>query len=386
MNPGCISDSQCNPPAQVCTAGACVAGCLLGSCDAGLRCDSAVAGRCEPASGNGAPGDPCTSFSDCGETPSNSNSGDCLSLILPDSGVNSFCSFACEGTAQCPPGFACESFGGGGQCLPQALAGGAQDFGSGAIGQTCATTGYACDSTTGCGAYANGVGNVCSDTCLGPSSGVCPSVGWECLDVTYFAGTLDGGPATCNTNAACTNLSPDALCFAAAMGGDNKCHLVFQQDACFETPSGGPTKTSGQPCAADGDCKFGLCNNGKCADPCCSTSDCPAAYACAPLIEQQYSVLMVCLPSSGTAAIGTACDPTAATNACRALTSNGPGVTGEGFCLPVDLYPGNSSTTGYCSDYCCNDAQCGPNYTCSLAQIGTDGQGNGLYANACVEL
>ncbi len=388
VNPGCTSDSQCNPPAQVCTDGACVAGCLLGSCDAGLRCDAVVSGRCEAASGNGAPGAACQSFSDCGTTPSNSNSGDCLSLLLPDGGVDSFCSFACEGTVQCPPGDACANFGGGGQCIPESLAGGTQYFGSGLIGASCMPNAYTCDSTTGCGEYGTTTANVCSDTCLGPSSGVCPG-GWQCNNVTYFSGLLDGGiacsgpPAT--ANATCTKVSPDALCFTTALGGTNQCYLVFQQDACFETLSGEPQATTGTACNADASCKFGLCNNGLCADPCCSTTDCPANYACTPLIEQQYSVLMVCLPSTGTGALGAACDPTA-TNTCRAQTSSGPGVTGQGFCLPVDLYPGNTSTVGYCSDYCCNDAECGAGYTCTLTQIGTDGQGNPLSANACVKL
>jgi hypothetical protein len=384
VNPGCTSDTQCNPPAQICVAGACVAGCLSGICDAGLRCDSVDTGRCEPASGSGAPGAACTSFSDCGTTPGNSNSGDCLPLLLPDGGVDSFCSFVCEGTVQCPPGMACASFGGGGQCIPESLAGGTQYFGSSQIGQSCSPTGYTCDSTTGCGTYGTGSADVCSDTCLGPSSGVCPS-GWQCNDVTYFSSVLDGGPASCTTNAQCTSVSPDAQCFTHALGGTDQCYLVFQQDACFETASGGPTGTTGSTCTTDTNCKFGLCNVGKCADPCCSSTDCPTGYACTPVVEQQYSVLMVCLPTTGTGAVGSACDPTATTNSCRSQTSSGPGVTTEGLCLPTDNYPGNSSTTGYCSDYCCDDSECGTGFTCTLVQIGTDNLGNGLFANACVE-
>jgi hypothetical protein len=384
--PGCTSDTECNPPDEICVGGSCVTGCLLGSCDAGLRCENVVTGRCQPASGSGAPGAACQSFSDCATTSSNGNSGDCLSLLLPDGGADSFCSLVCVDTStQCPPDFACASFGGGGQCIPESLAGGTGDFGAGGIGASCTAGSFTCDSFTGCGSYATGGGDVCSDTCLGPSSDVCPS-GWQCDDVTYFSGLLDGGPASCTTNAQCTAVSPDALCFTHALGGPDQCYLVFQQDACFESPTGGPQATTGTACTADTGCKFGLCNNDKCADPCCSSADCPSGYACAPIIEQQFSVLMACLPATGTGTVGTACDPTAATNACRAtLSSPAAGVAGEGLCLPADAYS-STNTTGYCSDYCCDDTECGAGFTCTLVEVGTDNLGNGLYSNACVEL
>ncbi len=369
VTPQCSQDTMCAPPALVCTSGRCVSGCLPGSCAAGQRCDDLVTGRCAAASGSTALGGQCNGFSDCAPW-TKDGSGECVSLLLA-SGASSpaFCSAPCQATSGCPPNMVCASFGGGGACIPDSYAG--APLGTGGAGTPC-TSDTSCASITGCGHYTPGSGEVCGDTCL--QNGACPS-GWSCVSMLYFAGVMDGGVA-CTTNPQCTIRSADALCFSTQEGGDGLCHFVLRADACDET-LGAPAATTGASCTSDTNCAHDLCVNGKCADPCCSSADCPTGYGCQPQPEQSASILMACLPA-GSGAIGVACDPTAPTNSCR-----------SGVCLPENPYlqPGQpGSNQGYCSDYCCDDESCGPGYACWLLDRGNSGNGSAIDYDLCQKL
>ncbi len=395
---GCTSDSQCNPPAQVCVSGACVAGCVPGGCPTGQRCDDGLTGHCQPAFGSGAVGAPCQSYSDCATTNADATSGFCLSLLAPDGGTDSFCSSLCEATSAglgCPTGFACGSFGGGSACIPESYLGGAQYFGDAGIGAACTVGSSTCDSVIGCGYFGtSATAAVCSDSCYGPSSSdlvasVCP-YNWECDTELFFTPTepdAGGVPIACTSDSACTRVSTDALCFAAANRGDGYCHVVFREDVCLQSYSGEPTLITGQSCSgstqelADAQCRHNLCVSGKCADPCCSSPDCGPGYACEEVVEQSYSVLMACVPSTGTGAVGHACTP-GGSGACRAQVSPSDAVD---LCVPDNPYA--SSTNGYCTDTCCDDGECPSGYYCGLAATGlTDGQGNPLLSDVCLKL
>jgi hypothetical protein len=392
--PGCCtSDQQCNPPALVCTGGACVSGCVPGGCPPAERCDDSVTGRCQPASGNGRIGAACQSFADCGTTNTDSVSGFCLPFLLADGGSSSFCSSLCESTSisanGCPPGFACDSFGGGSACVPAVDLG--VSLGAGGIGTTCTLGAATCDSPVGCGHYGASGANECSDSCYGPSpsdssTDVCPS-GWGCDTQLYFTpGGPDAGGAliACTSNAVCTQHSSDALCFEAAKGGDGFCHYVYREDACQDFAAGPSTATTGTACAQDGDCAHGFCLTGKCADPCCHSGDCPGGYACQSVVQQLDSVVMACVPTAGSGALGAPCAP-GGSGACRAQVS--PQVSpSQDLCIPSNPYA-SGGTTGYCSDTCCNDAECGDGgYYCGLWPVLTDGKGNPLFSSLCLKL
>ncbi len=362
---GCTADSQCAPPAMVCTAGSCVTGCLPGGCGLNQFCDTYGTGRCVAASGAGGPGSVCTSDSQCAPQ-ALSSYGLCVTLGADAGAV---CSSLCVATSECPAGEVCALLGAIGVCLSPAAAGYAPgQVGTGAIDSTC-TSYTSCDSIApaSCAAFdtAKSPTTVCTDTCAGKGLG-CPT-GWSCLTIGIFY-VSDAGP-TCTSNAVCDFNSG---CYTTALGGDGKCHQEQYSDECvsFGQLAG---SAAGATCTVDSDCAYNWCFNGVCTAPCCVSADCQSGQACGPLGGPSYSLQNGCVAATGTQPLGAACTTTAAAS-CR-----------SGVCLASDPYVA-SSTAGYCSDTCCSDAQCGAGYTCGLSPVGGADGGFVGYAGLCYKL
>jgi hypothetical protein len=136
------------------------------------------------------------------------------------------------------------------------------------------------------------------------------------------------------------------------------------------------TKTTGQTCTAGStECKAGVeaCFNGKCAEPCCSNSDCASGYGCSisgpraytgytdSASAQIYSAQPVCLQNTSGKTQGQVC---AASSECK-----------SGIC---------EKTLGVCVDVCCNDSTCTNSTSCELLSFKwNDGKVSNI--RACVK-
>ncbi len=303
--PGCLSDGDCDAPAEICQSGSCTAGCLSAGCPSGERCDPDT-GRCE-ALGTVPLGGSCTVHTDCA-------SDYCLPLTS-----GNVCSQACAASHECPLDFWCVALGpsGASACLHESLF--MTDFGNDPPGSSCTTT------------------NSCK-------SGWCNTTLDQCTD-------------TCQSDADCLPAGPGPVCTVLEPDYDGDGTVDDFVGVC-----GGSTGTAvtGQACATGADCRSALClPSGVCADPCCTSFDCPSGYVCGSVQGTSGDWIRACISaggSTGTAAVGSTCDP--ATNApCR-----------SNWCV-------STGGVDYCTDTCCRDADCPSGHRCEVRAFDLDGDG-----------
>ena len=292
--------------------------------------------------------------------------------IVVDADGGALCSGLCEATAQCPAGQLCDLLGPTGVCLPASIFAGLT-LGSGAVGATCSSF-SSCDSIAPatCGPFSGG-GNVCTDTCAGAAVG-CPS-NWQCLTEQLF--DPDAGASCAQDAGLCVAQDRNSDCWPISSGGDDRCHENFRADQCIQGLSLA-AGTSGSVCTSDSQCKFNWCVGGQCADPCCTSNDCPQSQACAPILGPGNAQLLACYPSGGgTLALGQPCQ-LSLQQQCR-----------SGYCVASNPYltasqPG--ADTGYCSDTCCSDAQCGAGFACDFVGTSNADGGTAGLVTVCLKL
>lgn len=96
--------------------------------------------------------------------------------------------------------------------------------------------------------------------------------GTRTILTTAIATGADGTCTTpCCTSADCP---PSFVCFSPGTGGN---YCVSAELAKRDATG---TKTPGQTCNADEECRSGLCKEGHCSDTCCAEADCAAGTSC----------------------------------------------------------------------------------------------------------
>jgi hypothetical protein len=147
----------------------------------------------------------------------------------------------------------------------------------------------------------------------------------------------------CCTSADC---DPFTVCYATE-SGNSLCVLP----AWLNRSSQLGTKVGGDACAANSDCRSGLCAGSACADTCCSTaattSECAAGTTCGfvnfpGLVSFDQGYIANCA-AGGTGTEGSSCS---SNSDCQ-----------SNFC---DSPPG-----GACRDACRNSSECGPGAGCA---------------------
>ncbi|MDF1562683.1 MAG: hypothetical protein P1V51_06550 [Deltaproteobacteria bacterium] len=301
---GCLADTDCDLPAEVCdgstTPGACAAGCSVTGCLAGELCAGATTGRCETP-GSLSLGQPCTEHVQC-------QSDFCLVLT-----AGGLCSQPCSDSAQCPADFWClDGLTAPGSYLCWHESQFATDFGNDLAGAVCSSTVNNCKS-----GWCNNVAGQCTDTCQRDADCAATGPGTTCTHLTYNNDTISD--LVCNT--AYSGGGTGAICNSSATPANSGC----ARGACLS---------------------YGVTS--MCADPCCTSNDCPSGFVCGNVGGLGGTIFRMCVQeptATNTGAIGSDCDP--ATGApCR-----------SGLCLTDAL--GN-----FCSDTCCTHADCGADMRC----------------------
>lgn len=145
-----------------------------------------------------------------------------------------------------------------------------------------------------------------------------------------------GAPSLC-TKTCCTsaNCPSGSVCFGAGTGG-NYC-VPSDKLGRRPPPSGGGGP--GAACAADGDCRSGLCGDaGFCVDTCCGSDDCAGGTTCSVETVADHVIWSCAPPVDGGLDVGAVCSS---------------GVCSNKNCAPV-LAPKNE-----CAQPCCSDLDCG---------------------------
>jgi hypothetical protein len=143
----------------------------------------------------------------------------------------------------------------------------------------------------------------------------------------------------CCTSADCG--SGDLVCFPATNGYG----ICLPPEAALQSAVG--AGATGTTCAADGDCRSGLCEQ-VCIDTCCSNADCPSSLSECLLRNDPSTGRLgfFCDTPTGTGAFGTPC--TTAAN-CKTNTCAGP-------------------SPATCSQACCSRGDCAlPAETCGYS-------------------
>jgi hypothetical protein len=229
-------------------------------------------------------------------------------VLSANDGLN-FCIQGCCNSGDCPAGTVCFAPGtGGNYCVAPGLLGRSITPGEAIGGATCAA-----NSDCRSGACVN---KVCSDTCC---SGTAGSSQCASGSVCHF-GPFPGIPGSIDTHIA-------ASCGTSGNIANN------------------------QPCVAtlDTTCASGRCGtNGRCSQPCRTTSDCAAGQACAyvpgPGNNPNTDIVAACTPSTGSAPDGAACTLNAD---CQSNLCNGT----------------------LCSDVCFSDGDCKSPWKCHPDQF-----------------
>ena len=413
---GCTQDSQCGAPARVCEAGQCVAGCATPgglTCGSGTVCDNTT-GRCTNVQG------PCTGDPQCGAPARVCESGQCVPGCAEIGGIQ------CSGQTVCNQGTGrCEQ--GGMFCTSDAQCGApAQvcNLQTGACIPGCGTagcpTGQTCNAGTGrcemtpapggtvplngvcgthsdcasnvCFAFGGSVGSRCIQSC--GSSADCPASftcydfdgGKMCVSSQLFSGatfsTAHG--SSCSTGGQCrSNFCPNNQCVESCSetsdcpGG--QCQWYEFVPSRYIAACNGPrgTRTNGQSCTAESQCRSGVCyGSGICGDLCGSSSDCPNGNLCLPVnysvctldlifacLQWEPNFVKACVQGThGTAPMGSQCSNPNGSN-CR-----------DGFCF---------NPTNQCTGVCSRNADCPSGMVCGVEEYG-DLDGTTIYLNVCV--
>ena len=391
--PACRENTQC-PPGQFCErspqqeVGQCQFGqpqCMEdGDCDPGMTCQR---GHCiEPGTGA------CGNDVECG-----------AGRIC----VDAVCVAGCRADADCPNGQLCRDQScvpSQAQCVRHSDCAGDQACLNGECLRPVTRQGQACGADGDCGwgercLALNDRPAACMGTCgTGsdcPDRSFCMAVLGARLCVPDTVASPDAGQAILNNGAACdpaaANLCKSALCTGtprscrANCGSDRHCsgqqvctHLnqgngetAYLLDLCAEpgefNPRPGPNG-AGQNCATGDACASGICLDGTCRQPCCTSDECPNRHICR---QEQVSVpgasdwnVNLCIPvppafTLGTGAGGTPC-----------------GVAGDcrsGIC-----------TAGLCVDACCGRRDCEGLTTCIASDLRQGPEGVEAMMNLCL--
>ncbi|MCA9527928.1 MAG: hypothetical protein KC549_16690, partial [Myxococcales bacterium] len=364
--PPCSRDDACNPPATVCEAGRCVAGCQAGGCEEGERCGPST-GRCGPTDCRQ---DGCPDGAAC-----DPRSGDCVALCEPACPAGQTCEAgACAGAScvvdGCGAGEECDTQTG--RCEPEGFdcrtAGCPED-------QDCNTvTGRCVDRAPDCRRDGCAGGLVCdegSGACVQPPADCrddgCPG-GQVCNMATGVCQAEDlerpiGAP--CDRAFQCES----KVCVGAQQGfctrtccAETDCPqgfgCIYQGGVSFCVPPGLVANNdfsagSGQACGAGfNNCRTGLCLQGRCAAACCTDGDCPAAC--------------VWIPTAG-GEVRAICD--------LPNVLGGPGGSGcygdldceNRVCIFNPNAP-QGAPPGLCAGWCCRNADCGPGLGCGQVE------------------
>ncbi|MBM65314.1 MAG: hypothetical protein CMH55_03655 [Myxococcales bacterium] len=388
--PACRDNTQC-PPGQFCErtpqqeVGQCQFGqpqCREdGDCDAGLVCQR---GHCIEAGSGG-----CTTDVECG-------SGRIC--------VDAACVVGCRGDGDCAEGHLCRD----GACVPsQAECTRHSDC---AADQACLNSacirpvtrqGQACGADGDCGwgercFSFNEQAAVCMGTCgTGsdcPERSICMAALGARLCVPDTVASPNGGQATLNNGEACepagATLCKSALCTGtpstcrANCGSDRHCqgqqvctHLnqgngetAYLLDICADPGEFGQRPGAngpGENCATGDACASGICLDGSCRQPCCTSGECPNRHICrqerVPVPGASDWQVNLCIPvppafTLGTSVGGATC---AVAGDCR-----------SGIC-----------TSGRCVDACCGRRDCAGLAACTASDMG---QGGDALMNLCI--
>jgi hypothetical protein len=195
-----------------------------------------------------------------------------------------------------------------------------------------------------------------------------------------FAGA-NGSPCAVGNDCR-SNFCPSSSCVDSCSEdtdcGATKCQWFnFTTDQWLASCMGSAgTGANGATCAADSDCRSGVCyGNGTCGDLCGTSAHCPSNNIC---VFVDYSVCQLdvgtcsawqpnyvkaCVnPGSpvGASAVGAACTQGAS---CR-----------SGLC---------DTTAGQCTDTCSRDAHCPSGFVCGVGLWDTLSDGTQIWANLC---
>jgi len=77
--------------------------------------------------------------------------------------------------------------------------------------------------------------------------------------------------------------------------GTRSCIPVDFEPSLHGRPSLG-SRTAGQSCSNDGECRSGLCQSGTCIGPCRRPSDCPSDTGCALVVREDGAAVTACRP------------------------------------------------------------------------------------------
>jgi len=285
----CMNDTECSPPVEICHLGFCNVRCgLAGGVDCaaiGETCNFTT-GHC---TGTLSMGDDCAAHEDC-------QSDFCFPFAVQGMSQRK-CSRACSRTGECPSTFQCINVVGFGACLSETLFGTAQ-FRTPA-GGACSRTVNTCQS-----GWCSTAQLACIEDCMKPAD--CVPFGGQCYTLIRSS--------------------------TPTFSHDNLCINI-----------GTATVSIGDPCRTNGSCRSGVCDRdtSRCAQHCCSSSDCGATENCAVYALAPTTPLKVCKPRPPTAGPGQAGD-----------TCNGDGDCETGICYP------DAAGTARCSSFCCSNMDC----------------------------
>jgi hypothetical protein len=301
------ADPSACPPGMTCDLGtqSCVAGFAEGgdepteedAGDGGADADAGPAGL----------GATCRVDSECASRLCGTST--MLTTTIVPAGQLPICTRSCCTSNQCPSGFVCFAAAtGGNYCVPAARASATPPATGGAAAGAACTNSNQCRS----GRCVNmpTLGMRCLDTCCLGADCATPTVcritsfttptrvGWGCGQAI---GTKDAGAACAATNECkndnCIGIASDRLCrpscctSASCTGegfsGGLCAYTGFGSDywkSCLTASVSAGPKAIGAACAADSECASRYCDGelNRCANVCCTDSDCTGGQRCAP--------------------------------------------------------------------------------------------------------
>jgi hypothetical protein len=247
----CGTDADCSPPTTICQADLCEPGCGTTGCTGGQSCSTST-GRCVPTgAGDTTLGQPCNSHDDC-------QSNVCWPWRDDDGLEHDDCGQACSRHDDCPSGFACTELGDGNVCAPISRFSPATL--SSPPGASCDTAPEDLDcSTRWCNPSTHDCLEMCGNDADCAGDPALPA-GSKCFSWRPFT---DVYTQACDPPD--QSLAPaGSICTTTFLGEEVPDHSKCQAGFCMQTPN---------PFVEP-----------RCAQPCCTPSDCsPSNSICKPI-------------------------------------------------------------------------------------------------------